>query len=529
MIRISQLKLPITHTESELKKKITKTLRCGEKSFSYEIIRQSLDARHKEDKKFVYTIEVSIENEKKILQKVHNNNIMLTIKKEYVFPKAGNRELSHRPVIVGSGPAGIFCAWYLARAGYRPLVLERGEEAEKRRETVDRFWKNGVLDPESNVQFGEGGAGTFSDGKLNTLVKDSFGRNREVLKRFVEAGADPEILYQHKPHLGTDVLVDIVQTLRRQIEEMGGSFRFRSKVTDLKIENGRLTGVEIDHKELLPAEICVLAIGHSARDTFFMLKDRGLTMEPKAFAVGLRVEHPQTLINEDLYGEKENQILGAASYKVTHTCRNGRGVYSFCMCPGGYVVNASSEEGQLAVNGMSYQARDGRNANSAVIVTVTPEDFPQEGPLGGIAFQRELEKKAWQLGQGKVPVQLFGDYCGHKPSQSLGEVTPCIRGEYVLSDVRSILPKEIGDSIEEGIHAFGKKLPGFDREDALLSGIESRTSSPVRLVRDREGLSNISGVYPCGEGAGYAGGITSAAMDGIKTAECIASAYVMNL
>lgn len=529
MIRISQLKLPITHTESELKKKIAKTLRCGEKSFSYEIIRQSLDARHKEDKKFVYTIEVSIENEKKILQKVHNNNIMSTIKKEYVFPKAGNRELSHRPVIVGSGPAGIFCAWYLARAGYRPLVLERGEEAEKRRETVDRFWKNGVLDPESNVQFGEGGAGTFSDGKLNTLVKDSFGRNREVLKRFVEAGADPEILYQHKPHLGTDVLVDIVQTLRRQIEEMGGSFRFRSKVTDLKIENGRLTGVEIDHKELLPAEICVLAIGHSARDTFFMLKERGLTMEPKAFAVGLRVEHPQTLINEDLYGEKENQILGAASYKVTHTCRNGRGVYSFCMCPGGYVVNASSEEGQLAVNGMSYQARDGRNANSAVIVTVTPEDFPQEGPLGGIAFQRELEKKAWQLGQGKVPVQLFGDYCGHKPSQSLGEVTPCIRGEYVLSDVRSILPKEIGDSIEEGIHAFGKKLPGFDREDALLSGIESRTSSPVRLVRDREGLSNISGVYPCGEGAGYAGGITSAAMDGIKTAECIASAYVMNL
>lgn len=529
MIRISQLKLPITHTESELKKKIAKTLHCGEKSFSYEIIRQSLDARHKEDKKFVYTIEVSIENEKKILQKVHNNNIMSTIKKEYVFPKAGNQELSHRPVIVGSGPAGIFCAWYLARAGYRPLVLERGEEAEKRRETVDRFWKNGVLDPESNVQFGEGGAGTFSDGKLNTLVKDSFGRNREVLKRFVEAGADPEILYQHKPHLGTDVLVDIVQTLRRQIEEMGGSFRFRSKVTDLKIENGRLTGVEIDHKELLPAEICVLAIGHSARDTFFMLKDRGLTMEPKAFAVGLRVEHPQTLINEDLYGEKESRILGAASYKVTHTCRNGRGVYSFCMCPGGYVVNASSEEGQLAVNGMSYQARDGRNANSAVIVTVTPEDFPQEGPLGGIAFQRELEKKAWQLGQGKVPVQLFGDYCGHKPSQSLGEVTPCIRGEYVLSDVRSILPKEIGDSIEEGIHAFGKKLPGFDREDALLSGIESRTSSPVRLVRDREGLSNISGVYPCGEGAGYAGGITSAAMDGIKTAECIASAYVMNL
>lgn len=454
---------------------------------------------------------------------------MSTVRKDYVFPKPGTLPLSHRPVVVGSGPSGIFCAWYLARAGYRPLVLERGEEAEKRRETVDRFWKNGILDPESNVQFGEGGAGTFSDGKLNTLVKDSFGRNREVLKRFVEAGADPEILYQHKPHLGTDVLVDIVQTMRHQIEEMGGSFRFRAKATDLKIENGHLTGVEINHKEILPAEICVLAIGHSARDTFFILKDRGLTMEPKAFAVGLRVEHPQSIINEDLYGEKENPILGAASYKVTHTCQNGRGVYSFCMCPGGYVVNASSEEGHLAVNGMSYQARDGKNANSAVIVTVTPEDFPQEGPLGGIAFQRELEKKAWEIGQGKVPVQLFGDFCTHKPSRNLGEVIPCIKGDYILSDVRSVLPDEIGNSIEEGIHAFGKKLPGFDREDAVLSGIESRTSSPVRLVRDRDGLSNISGIYPCGEGAGYAGGITSAAMDGIKTAEWIASKYVMNL
>lgn len=529
MIQISQLKLPISHTEADLRQKIKKTLRCGETLFSYEIIRQSLDARHKEDKKFVYTVHVKAENEKKILKKVHGNNVMSTNERHYSFPKPGDQPLETRPVIVGSGPAGLFCAWYLARAGYRPLVLERGEEADKRMETVNRFWKTGVLDPESNVQFGEGGAGTFSDGKLNTLVKDSSGRNREVLKRFTEAGADPEILYQQKPHLGTDVLVNIVQTMRRQIEEMGGTFRFRSKVTDLYTENGKLKAVEINHTEQVPAQVCVLAVGHSARDTFFMLKDGGLAMEPKAFAVGLRIEHPQSMINQDLYGEPENKILGSASYKVTHTCENGRGVYSFCMCPGGYVVNASSEQGLLAVNGMSYQARDGENANSALIVTVTPKDFPEEGALGGIAFQRDLEKKAWELGKGKVPVQLFGDFCAHQPSSQLGEIHPNIKGGYVLTDVRSILPKELGDSIEEGIFAFGKKLSGFDRKDAVLSGIESRTSSPVRLVRDQKGLSNITGIYPCGEGAGYAGGITSAAMDGIKTAEWIASEYMMKL
>ena len=525
MIRITQLKLPVDHRQEQLRKKIARTLKCGEDTFSYEIVRQSLDARHKDDKKFVYTVDVSTPAEKKMLRKNRDKNVTFFEKKEYCFPKPGEEVLKNPPVVVGSGPAGLFCAWYLARAGYRPLVLERGQEAQKRKETVDRFWKDGILDPESNVQFGEGGAGTFSDGKLNTLVKDPNGRNHEVLKRFVEAGAPQEIVYQQKPHLGTDVLIGIVETMRHQIEEMGGSFRFESKVTDLCMENGRLCALEINDKEKIPAEVCVLVLGHSARDTFSMIHRRGIFMQPKSFAVGLRIEHPQKMINMDLYGEEENEALGAASYKVTHTCENGRGVYSFCMCPGGYVVNASSEEGMLAVNGMSYQARDSKNANSALIVTVSPEDFPEEGVLGGITFQRNLEKEAWELGQGRIPVQLFEDFKEHRKSTEFGEVVPQMKGAYVLADVRSILPKEIGDSIEEGVTAFGRKIKGFDRPDALLSGIESRTSSPVRIVRDRQGCANIEGIYPCGEGAGYAGGITSAAMDGIKTAEFICEKF----
>ncbi len=470
MIRISQLKLPITHTKAQLEKKIAKTLKNPGNSFTYEIRKQSLDCRHKNDKIFVYTVDVTIRDEQKLAKKVNNNNIMLTKEKPYEFPSPGETPLLHSPVIVGSGPAGLFCGWYLAKAGYCPIILERGEEAEKRQKTVENFWKNGVLDSESNVQFGEGGAGTFSD-------------------------------------------------------EMGGKFCFRSKVTDLIFENNTLKEIEINNDKRIPAQVCVLAPGHSARDTFEMLQKRGVYMEPKSFAVGLRIEHPQEMINMDLYGEPENELLGAASYKVTHKCANGRGVYSFCMCPGGYVVNASSEPGRLAVNGMSYQARDSRNANSAMIVTVTPEDFPDKGVLGGVEFQRDLEKKAWELGEGKIPVQLFGDFCKNQASEALGEVTPCMKGEYILTNVRSVLPKAVGDSIEEGVRAFGKRISGFDREDALLSGIESRTSSPVRIVRDQKLTANMAGIYPCGEGAGYAGGITSAAMDGIKVAETVCRKY----
>ena len=543
MIRITQLKLPITHSKEELERKIAKTLRLND--YSYEIIRQSLDARKKEAKYFSYTIDVKVPQEAKLVKKLHDKTLSVIQPVNYHFPQPGSTPLKSRPVIVGFGPAGLFCAWYLARAGYRPIVLERGADADTRKEQVEHFWKNGVLDPDSNVQFGEGGAGTFSDGKLNTLVKDPYGRNREVLKRFVEAGAPEEILYQQKPHLGTDVLVGLVKTLRTQIEEMGGTVRFHSCVTDFRFSDvpqqsdstlrtdmpfrsGRqLTAVEINHKEWLDTEVCVLAPGHSARDTFAQLNSCGVAMQPKAFAVGVRVEHPQEMIEQALYGDTGREALGAAAYKLTHTCKNGRGVYTFCMCPGGYVVNASTEDKCLAINGMSYQARDGENANSALIVTVTPEDFPEEGPLGGIAFQRELERSAWRAAEGKIPVQLFRDFKDRKKSTALGTVRPNHKGAWQLANVREILPETVGDCIEEGMLAMGKKLPGFDLPDALLSGVESRTSSPVRITRDADLQSNIIGLYPCGEGAGYAGGITSAAMDGIKVAETIARKYTL--
>lgn len=521
MIRITQLKLPINHTKEQLEKKIARTLKCQEGSFTYEIIRQSLDARHKDDKKFAYTVDVMVPKEKQILKKVHSNNIMSTEKKRYHFPKPGSTELIHPPVIVGSGPAGLFCAWYLARAGYCPLVLERGEMASKRKETVDHFWKDGVLNPDSNVQFGEGGAGTFSDGKLNTLVKDPNGRNHEVLERFVKAGAPKEIVYQQKPHLGTDVLIGIVETLRHQIEAMGGSFRFETTMTDLILKDGRLEAVEVNHGEKIPAEVCVLALGHSARDTFEMLNRRGVYMEPKSFAVGLRMEHPQSMINKDLYGEEENGILGAASYKVTHTCENGRGVYSFCMCPGGFVVNASSEPERLTVNGMSNHDRAAKNSNSAIIASVTPEDFDGNDALAGVRFQQKWEEKAFSEGKGRIPVQTLKDFREGKITESFGEITPNTKGLTSFGNLRNCLPEPVSEAISEGMQYFDTKIKGFNREDTILCGIEARTSSPLRIERDQGFESNIKGIYPCGEGAGFAGGITSAAMDGIKVAQAL--------
>lgn len=529
MIRITQLKLPINHGEQAILKKAARLLKIREEQIEdLEIIRKSLDARHKNDLLFSYTIDVMLSKNTRINQKIYNNNIMLINKADYEFPTCEPKKLDKAPIIVGCGPAGLFCGYMLAKAGYEPLILERGEAVENRQKTVEEFWNNGKLNPESNVQFGEGGAGTFSDGKLNSLVKDKLGRGRKVLEIFVEMGAPKEILYEQKPHLGTDILVRIVKNLRQTIESYGGKIRFQAKVTDIITTNNHITGVIVNEKEEIPADTVVFALGHSARDTFFQLYERKLHMESKSFAVGVRIEHPQSMINQSQYGSKSNDILGAAAYKLTHQTEDGRGIYTFCMCPGGYVVNASSEENMLAVNGMSYSKRDSENANSALIVTVTPEDYssyadenvPKE--LAGISFQRTLEKKAYALGQGKIPVQRFEDFKENIPTKALGAITPCIKGEYCLSNVREIFPGDIGNVIEEGILAFDRKISGYASRDVLLSGVESRSSSPIRMVRNEDGEASIGGIYPCGEGAGYAGGITSAAIDGIKVAEYIA-------
>ena len=401
------------------------------------------------------------------------------------------------------------------------MIIERGEDVENRLKTVEKFWETGELKKESNVQFGEGGAGTFSDGKLNTLVKDTKGRNQKVLKIFVKFGAPEEILYQQKPHLGTDMLIGIVKNMRNYIKNAGGEFCFSSKMTDIQIENGKVSAITVNDTEKVKTDCLVLAIGHSARDTFTLLKDKNLPMEAKAFAVGLRAEHPQTLINLYQYGQESSPYLGAASYKLTHKCKNNRGVYSFCMCPGGFVVNASSEEKRLAVNGMSYQNRGSANANSALIVTVTPEDFPGTDVLRGMDFQRRLEEKAYALGKGSIPLQLYGDFTENKTSEAFGSVLPCMKGKYTFANLRELLPEELNAALIEGIEAFEKIIPGFSRKDAVLSGIESRTSSPIRILRNEAFESAICGIYPCGEGAGYAGGITSAAMDGLKVGEAI--------
>lgn len=526
MLRINNIKLNFNHSDQELQEKIAKALKLKASEIkSYTIRKRSIDARRKNEIKYIYCVDVAVASESKIYKRAKNPNVTLCEKERYQFPDSGSRKLSHRPVIVGAGPAGLFCAYLLAEHGYAPIILERGEKVEERTKTIEKFWQGGELNPQSNVQFGEGGAGTFSDGKLNTLVKDKGCRNRKVLEVFVKMGADPCILYVNKPHIGTDVLKTVIQNMRKEIERMGGEFYFQSQMTDIEIKDGRVKAVFINWEKRVETDLLVLAIGHSARDTFALLKEKNLQMEPKPFAVGFRIEHPQAMISENQYGAFADQ-LEAADYKVTYTTEKGRGVYSFCMCPGGYVVNASSEQGKLAVNGMSYHDRAGQNANSAIVVTVDPEDFGSEDVLAGVEFQRNMEQAAFHAGNGKIPVQLFGDFEENRVSTGLGEVKPQTKGEWTFASLRDILTEELNQSIIEGIHGFAKQIADFDRQDAVLLGIESRTSSPVRILRDNDTyLSNIAGIYPCGEGAGYAGGITSAGMDGIRTAEKIAMEY----
>ncbi|MDO4266609.1 MAG: FAD-dependent oxidoreductase [Eubacteriales bacterium] len=573
MIRINQIKIPIFEIASPsgtgdpelenalLRKKTARLLKVREDGIrKLRIVRRSVDARDRKDILFVYMLDVrlhdsisgpSAETEQKFVAGLRNRNVTalqqmpvrIEPAKEAVLRKLS--EDGTRPVVCGSGPCGLFAAHTLCLAGLKPIVIERGQRVEKRRETVDRFFETGKLDTESNVQFGEGGAGTFSDGKLNTSIKGEGSYIRYVLEQFCRYGAGEEILYEQKPHIGTDVLTDVVKAMREDIIRMGGSFLFETCLTGIEADTAlsavfvKAPGNHTEREALsalcgrktapgervrIPATKLILAVGHSARDTIAALYEQGLLMEQKNFAMGLRIQHPQKLIDEALYGadrllEKE-QLLGPSPYKLTHRAENGRGIYSFCMCPGGYVVNASSEEGRLCVNGMSEHDRDSGIANSALIVTVGTADFPSEHPLSGMELQRDLEEKAYALCNGAIPCETWEDFReGRTEEFHAAAFEPAFKGYYAYADLGSILPSFIREAILSGMPAFGRSIRGFDAPSALFAGIETRTSSPVRIVRNEAFLSNIDGIYPAGEGAGYAGGITSAAIDGIRAAQ----------
>ncbi len=531
MIKYQQLKMHPGYTMEDIREKIAQNLHIPPNSINDpEILRESIDARKKPQIFYILSVSFSCERENALLKKYgKKGEIALYEKKELKLPAISHAAVKDRPVVIGAGPAGLFCSYYLAKSGLRPVLLERGKCVEERISDVNAFWETGSFNTESNVQFGEGGAGAFSDGKLNTLNKDPFGYQAQILKLFIKMGAEPKIQYEQKPHLGTDQLISIVKNLRKEIIRLGGEVKFGAKVTDFLTEENeaedkeeakrKVKGVIINDEETLYTKHVVLAIGHSARDTFLMLERSGFDMEPKAFAVGYRVQHPQKNMDMIQYGEENLGKFPPAPYKLTAKAKNERSVYSFCMCPGGYVVNSSSEENALCINGMSYSDRGGENANSAIVVSVTPEDFEDKGPLGGMYFQRKLEKKAYEAGKGTIPLQRLEDFIKNRSSREEGMIKPCMKGRFSFANLRGILPRELEDAFLDGMEQFGRKIPVFCHEDTLLAGVEARTSSPVRIIRNEhfQALS-VKGIYPCGEGAGYAGGITSAATDGLKVA-----------
>ena len=542
MIQITQLKLPYQHSAADLEQKIRKILKLsGNQKFTYQIVKKSIDGRKKPDLYLVYSVQVSCDNETSIVKKAKNASVSIAKPKTYVIPDTGVQELSTSPLIIGAGPAGLFAAYVLAEAGFHPILIERGKSVEERQKDVEEFWKTGVLNTASNVQFGEGGAGTFSDGKLNTVVKDPANRNQFVLETFVRFGAPEQILYENKPHIGTDILCNVIANMRKYFIDKGVQVHFETCAKEFIINNQQITKVVCDNGKEFEVSAVVLALGHSARDTFQTLYALNIPMEAKNFAVGFRVEHPQEMINDALYGKQE-QDMPAAPYKVTSNFPNGRGVYSFCMCPGGYVVNSSSEDEKLVVNGMSYSGRNSTTANSAIIISVDQNDFmnpyfykdgaehllQEKDALCGMRFQQALEHKAYKLAMGKIPQQLYGDFCENRCSTSYGEFTSNTKGETEFVNLRGIFSTDMEESFMGGMEHFARIIPGFDRKDAILSGIESRTSSPLRILRNEDYESEIKGIYPCGEGAGYAGGITSAAMDGIRVAEAIIKKYKPN-
>lgn len=537
MLRLTEIKLSLDHTEDDLKAAIFKRLDITPMEFvSHSVFKRAYDARKRSSIHFIYTIDVEVKNEATVLKRFKSTpHVKPAPDMNYRFVAQAPSELKSRPIVIGMGPCGIFAGLLLAQMGFRPIILERGKAVRERTQDTWGLWRKGQLDTESNVQFGEGGAGTFSDGKLHSQIKDPKHYGRKVIIEFVKAGAPEEILYVSKPHIGTFRLVGMVEEMRATIESLGGEIRFKSKVTDIDIERdqvgqGKVRGVVLEGGEYLHSDHVVLAVGHSARDTFQMLYERGVYIEPKPFSIGFRIEHPQSLIDRCRFGEYAgNKLLGAADYKLVHHADNGRSVYSFCMCPGGTVVAAASEAGRVVTNGMSQYSRNERNANAGIVVGITPDDYPGH-PLAGIEFQRKWEERAFELGGRNyyAPGQLVGDFLKGKASTKFGSVLPSYKPGVNLCDLSTALPDYVIAAIREAIPALDKQIKGFAMSDAVLTGVETRTSSPIRIKRDDNNYQSLNtiGLYPAGEGASYAGGILSAAVDGIEVAEAVALSMV---